>query len=188
MAGQTRHLSLAPTSKHMCDGYVPCLLYNKSTADMERIRHALGISTANTRARSRVERNHRHSGSRDVRDVPLTADALYIGVLRPPVLKTDRGHQTCSLCFQVKAHPVASLCGHSYCYVCIRLHLETSWLCPVASCRKIIRRAPHHHYPEEEGLALDFPNRDDTSAVTYDWEGLTFPRPPLYVAPKEEEE
>ncbi|KAJ7038834.1 hypothetical protein C8F04DRAFT_1255758 [Mycena alexandri] len=175
------HLSLAPTTKHMCEGHVPCLLYNKSAADMQRIRDALGISSANTRVRSTVERDCRHRGRRDIRDVPLTEDDLYVGPDRPAPLHTDRTHQTCSLCLQVKAHPVSYLCGHSHCYVCIRLHLENDWRCPIAHCRSLMRRAPFRHHDEEEGIAFDFPDREDRSAVTYDWDGLTFPRPPVHV-------
>ncbi|KAJ7036056.1 hypothetical protein C8F04DRAFT_1258431 [Mycena alexandri] len=163
-------------NKHMCEGHVPCLLYNKSAADMQRIRDALGISSANTHVRSSIERDRRRRGSRGIRDVPLQRDDLYVGSERPPPLTSDRAHQTCSLCLQVKSHPVAYMCGHSHCYVCIRLHLETDWLCPIPDCRQVMRRAPHRHLPEEEGLMLDFPERNDRSAVTYDWEGLTFPR------------
>ncbi|KAJ7017502.1 hypothetical protein C8F04DRAFT_1279282 [Mycena alexandri] len=175
------HLSLAPTMAHTCEGHVPCLLYNKSAADMERIRAALGISSANTHVRSTVERDRCHRGSRDVRDIPLTEDTLYMGPERPAPLQTDRAHQTCSLCLQVKSHPVSYLCGHSHCYVCIRLHLETEWRCPIRDCRTLMRRAPYRHHPEEEGIALDFPDRDDRSTVTYNWDGLTFPRPPVHV-------
>ncbi|KAJ7021080.1 hypothetical protein C8F04DRAFT_1274149 [Mycena alexandri] len=175
------HLSLAPTTKHMCEGHVPCLLYNKSTADRQRICDALGISSANTHVRSTIERDRRRRGSRKIRDLPLKEEDLYVGPERPPPLKTDRAHQTCSLCLQVKSHPVAYMCGHSHCYVCIRLHLENNWLCPIRDCRILMRRAPHRHHAEEGGIALDFPARNDRSVVTYDWEGLTFPRPPVYV-------
>ncbi|KAJ7030294.1 hypothetical protein C8F04DRAFT_1264056 [Mycena alexandri] len=172
-----RVISLAPTDTHTCEGHVPCLLYNKSAADMQRIRAALGISSANTTVCSTIERDRRRRGSRLIRDVPFTEDDLYLTADRPPTVDTDRAHQTCSLCGHIKAHPVAYLCGHSHCYVCIRLHLETDWCCPIPSCRQIMCRAPHRHYPEEEGIALDFPDWDDHSAVSYDWAGLTWPRP-----------
>ncbi|KAJ7699120.1 hypothetical protein B0H16DRAFT_1749490 [Mycena metata] len=127
-----RVISLAP-KKHTCQGHVPCLLYNKSAADMQRIRDALGISSANTTVRSAIKRDRLHRGSRVIRDVPLTEDDLYLSADRPPTLKTDRAHQTCSICLNVKAHPVAYLCGHSHCYVCIRIHLEEDWSPAVAN-------------------------------------------------------
>ncbi|KAJ7712130.1 hypothetical protein B0H16DRAFT_1744475 [Mycena metata] len=182
-----RVISLAPTEMHMCEGHVPCLLYNKSAADMLRIRAALGISSANTTVRSSIERDRRRRGSRDIRDIPLNEDDLYLTADRPPALDTDRAHQTCSLCLHVKAHPVAYLCGHSHCYVCIRLHLENDWRCPIPSCGQIMRRAPHRHYPEEDGIVRDFPDRDDHSAVSYNWEGLTWPRPPRFVASEQDD-
>jgi hypothetical protein len=77
-------------------------------------------------------------------DHRLTVDELYIGGARPVNLTTsdDRAHHTCSVCLQVKSHPVMYVsilccqdyldiltdlpctrcqCGHSYCYVCIRM-------------------------------------------------------------------
>ncbi|KAJ7866590.1 hypothetical protein B0H14DRAFT_3442307 [Mycena olivaceomarginata] len=55
-----------------------------------------------------------HDGWRDP-DHQLTMDDLYIGGARPADLTTsdDRAHHTCSVCLQVKSHPVI------YCYVCI---------------------------------------------------------------------
>ncbi|KAJ7164858.1 hypothetical protein C8R43DRAFT_1122737 [Mycena crocata] len=46
-------------------------------------------------------------GARQAREKPLTHDDLYVGPERPPVLKTKRNHQECSICFLVKSHPVS---------------------------------------------------------------------------------
>ncbi|KAJ7678411.1 hypothetical protein B0H17DRAFT_1078874 [Mycena rosella] len=77
----------------------------------------------------------------------------------------------------MKSHPVSSRCGHSYCYVCIRIWLQKKWTCPV--CIKVIREAPFRHYGEEDSIESDYPAWRDSSRVAYRWDGLVFP-----VAPK----
>ncbi|KAJ7024618.1 hypothetical protein C8F04DRAFT_1270162 [Mycena alexandri] len=155
----------------------------RSPAQCERIRRAIGNSSASASTRREIERERQRRGFRVVRDTPLTEADLYLDSARPPTLTTDRKHQTCSICLRVKSHPVAYLCGHSHCYVCIRLRLEENWTCPVSSCRQLIRRAPHRHHPEEEGIELDFSDwhQHNHSRVSYDWHGLTFPSPDVYV-------
>ncbi|KAJ7605673.1 hypothetical protein DFH06DRAFT_1348526 [Mycena polygramma] len=64
-------------------------------------------------------------GWRRTREAPLTRGELWLDEERPPVLAVPKPHHVCSLCLDVKSHPVSYLCGHSNCYVCIRLRLET---------------------------------------------------------------
>ncbi|KAJ7867429.1 hypothetical protein B0H13DRAFT_1897574 [Mycena leptocephala] len=163
---------------------------NSTKARARRLRaqeHArLHPSSALTRVR-------RRNGSRVFRAFPLRAADLYENDARPPTRSTTKSHQRCGLCGNVKSHPVSygfslpiflfmltSLgtryeCGHSHCYVCIRLHLEFDWACP--HCSKIITRAPYCHHGEEDGITCDFPDWHDTSRVAYSWDGLTWPRP-----------
>ncbi|KAJ7367684.1 hypothetical protein DFH08DRAFT_946670 [Mycena albidolilacea] len=109
---------------------MPPLVYNVPVdpnrgerLDTEAVRLALSLSA---RARTLQSDNEssddedifasddEHDGWRDP-DHQLTMDDLYIGGARPADLTTtdDRAHHTCSVCLQVKSHPVI------YCYVCI---------------------------------------------------------------------
>ncbi|KAJ7904064.1 hypothetical protein B0H13DRAFT_2334903 [Mycena leptocephala] len=145
---------------------------NSTKARARRLRaqeHArLHPSSALTRVR-------RRNGSRVVRAFPLRAADLYENDARPPTRSTTKSHQRCGLCGNVKSHPVSYECGHSHCYVCIRLHLEFDWACP--HCSKIITRTPYCHHGEQDGITFDFPDWHDTSRVAYSWDGLTWPRP-----------
>ncbi|KAJ6447495.1 hypothetical protein C8R47DRAFT_1231407 [Mycena vitilis] len=114
------------------------------------------------------------TGLRVPREKALGLDELYVGRARPADLTTEeRVHQLCAICRQVKSHPVSYRCGHSHCYVCIRMWLEYSWKCP--ECVTVMHEAPVRHYPEENGIALDFPSRAGETQVRYSWAGLTFP-------------
>ncbi|KAJ7044200.1 hypothetical protein C8F04DRAFT_1250798 [Mycena alexandri] len=155
------------------------LLHGKTPQEVERIRCAIGNSTTSPTTRRLIDRSRQLRGHRVPRDNPLTDEELYLDAHRPTPLQTTRHYQTCSICLSVKVHPVAYLCGHSHCYVCVRLHLEHDWTCPDLSCRRLMHRAPHRHYPEEEGLEHDFAERVNLSRVSYSWEGLTFPTAPL---------
>ncbi|KAJ7466767.1 hypothetical protein B0H11DRAFT_1921664 [Mycena galericulata] len=117
------------------------------------------------------------AGARVARDRPLTREQLWLNGIGPPEQTTDRKHQQCGICLQVKSHPVSYLCGHSHCYACVRVWLEQSWVCPL--CTQIMWDAPHRNYIEEAGIACDFPDWHDTSIVSYSWDGLTFPRRPI---------
>ncbi|KAJ7092133.1 hypothetical protein C8R43DRAFT_1141976 [Mycena crocata] len=131
-----------------------------------------------TRIRSRAERERRmriRNGAREPRELPLTIGELYVDGVLPPVQDTTRKHQQCSLCNHVKCLPVSYLCGHSHCYACIRLHLETDWRCPQPQCERIMQQAPFRHEGEEESLRLDYPNWCNTAQVSYSFDGLTFP-------------
>ncbi|KAJ7821914.1 hypothetical protein B0H14DRAFT_3471094 [Mycena olivaceomarginata] len=81
----------------------------------------------------------RRPGLRIKRETPLSEADLYLDDTRPRSISAPPILLTCTLCFNLKSHPVSYKCGHSHCYVCIRLWLETSWECP--TCHKIIAAA-----------------------------------------------
>ncbi|KAJ7475083.1 hypothetical protein B0H11DRAFT_2235723 [Mycena galericulata] len=122
----------------------------------------------------RLERLVRRDGGiRPARDRPLKRRDLYLTDVRPPQYPRCKPHHLCGICDNLKSHPVSYVCGHSHCYVCIRVWLERSWLCPV--CEVPMRSAPFRHDGEERGIAAEYPGLADGSAVDYSWEGLRFP-------------
>ncbi|KAJ7432734.1 hypothetical protein FB451DRAFT_1420341 [Mycena latifolia] len=114
-------------------------------------------------------------GSRRPRRNPLTHQDLWQYGLGPPdqIAASDREYQKCGICHFVKSHPVSYACGHSHCYVCIRLWLERKWTCP--ECVTPMERAPVRQYAEEAALAHDYPAWNDRSTVDYGFSGLVFP-------------
>ncbi|KAJ6456318.1 hypothetical protein C8R47DRAFT_1227852 [Mycena vitilis] len=101
---------------------------------------------------------------------PLTKEDLWLDDERPPVLAVPKPHHICRMCHDVKSHPVSYLlslhilhplrersyaCGHSHCYVCIRIHLESEWSCP--QCEAVMYAPPFRHEGEEESLKFDYP-------------------------------
>jgi hypothetical protein len=64
------------------------------------------------------------------------------------------------------------LCGHGYCYSCIRIWLEEQWECP--DCRTIITCPPFRIYVVEAHITKVYGDWD-TSDVEYSWSGLVFP-------------
>ncbi|KAJ7450273.1 hypothetical protein B0H11DRAFT_1928299 [Mycena galericulata] len=46
-------------------------------------------------------------GARTEREEPLTLESLLANGVAPPVRSTTRDHQKCSICLQIKSHPVA---------------------------------------------------------------------------------
>ncbi|KAJ7238548.1 hypothetical protein B0H12DRAFT_1237801 [Mycena haematopus] len=116
------------------------------------------------------------NGKRSKREVPLTADDLYLDDERPNTSQiADAGHR-CPLCH--------NKCGHSYCYVCIRLRLEHEWTCPIADCNRIFRNPPVFDIGEAGSVVTDYPNRVDASTVSFSWRGLSFPfRPKSILVP-----
>ncbi|KAJ7615097.1 hypothetical protein DFH06DRAFT_1343952 [Mycena polygramma] len=125
---------------------------------------------------TRVRRpgTRRADGYRELRAQLVTAEDLYYTAHLPPAESTERAHQKCGICLQVKSHPVSYNCGHGHCYVCIRLWLRNSWECP--TCRTTMLQPPHRNYDNEAAIALDFPNRADLSIVDYSFKGLYFPK------------
>ncbi|KAK7045181.1 hypothetical protein R3P38DRAFT_3177411 [Favolaschia claudopus] len=120
-------------------------------------------------------------GWRETRSLPLVHADLWVDGKGPSEQIAKYDHHKCGICHQVKSHPVSYLCGHSHCYVCIRLWLERRWTCP--NCVKPMFRAPFRHFGEEAGLACDYPDWKDESVVTYDWSGLIFPEEPRVLVP-----
>ncbi|KAJ7834178.1 hypothetical protein B0H13DRAFT_2370007 [Mycena leptocephala] len=146
--------------------------YSTATPEeREQVRIALGNS--GRRPRQSAPQNKK-TGFRERRSTPLTVTDLYVAGRLPEPQTTPHKFQRCSLCCNVKAHPISYLCGHSHCYACIRLHLETDWTCPV--CGQLMTLPPHRHESEQEGLAAMFPVWTSSTSVTYSWEGLTFPK------------
>ncbi|KAJ6489317.1 hypothetical protein C8R47DRAFT_1215664 [Mycena vitilis] len=104
----------------------------------------------------------RPNGWRLRRATPLTQNALYLTDERPPL--QDR---------QVSPLP----CGHTFCYVCIRIYFETTWNCP--ACDAIVTRAPKPDSDSETVIALAYGTEwNDTSVVIGTWDGLSFPKLP----------
>ncbi|KAJ6517557.1 hypothetical protein DFH09DRAFT_1332355 [Mycena vulgaris] len=114
------------------------------------------------------------AGQRAAREGPLMTSELYLHGHRPPCMDTFKEHHQCGLCFGLKAHPVSYKCGHSHCYVCIRISLESGWTCP--ECSQVMDSAPFHHWGEEASIRADYPDHVDISEVSYSWDGLVFPR------------
>ncbi|KAJ7509954.1 hypothetical protein B0H11DRAFT_2215788 [Mycena galericulata] len=115
------------------------------------------------------------AGSRITREVPLMRADLWIDGVGPqgqPEPAAD--HQQCGICHGLKSHPVSYICGHSHCYICIRLWLEREWTCP--DCTTVMNRPPFRQFAEEVALEAAFPEWRDESRVEYDWDGLVFPK------------
>ncbi|KAJ7732897.1 hypothetical protein B0H16DRAFT_1732628 [Mycena metata] len=123
--------------------------------------------------------SQRH-GIRAVRAEPLIDADLYVTETRPAA-DVDPGdttikpfaHHVCAICLGPKSHLVTTPCGHTYCYVCIRKSLESSWHCP--SCRRLITSAPVHNYDLQTAIAHDHPRWVDQSQVSFSWGGLEWP-------------
>ncbi|KAJ7029323.1 hypothetical protein C8F04DRAFT_1264985 [Mycena alexandri] len=140
--------------------------------------------------RGRLPRRHGYAGN-DVVTV-LTTEDLYIGAACPPVfvrrmlgkpLHPDvdgeepadpKPHHKCAICCSVKSHPVSYVCGHSHCFVCVRVWLQNHSTCP--ECVAVIRQAPFRHYGEENSILSDYPAWVDESIVNLSWDGVRFPQ------------
>ncbi|KAJ7756765.1 hypothetical protein DFH07DRAFT_773001 [Mycena maculata] len=113
-------------------------------------------------------------GTRELREEPLTRENLWVDGTRPNIQVPRAAHHKCEICKMTKSHPVSSECGHSFCYMCIRVSLETDWKCPVCSVHML--RAPFRHEAEEAFLKAEYPDWQDNSTVEYKWDGLCFPK------------
>ncbi|KAJ7470055.1 hypothetical protein B0H11DRAFT_2237971 [Mycena galericulata] len=121
-------------------------------------------------------------GEREERDLPLRRESLWLTGGRPAEIPGCKPHHLCGICYGPKSHPVSYTCGHSHCYVCIRVWLQQSWACPV--CKTVMRIPPFRHFGEEDSMAADYPDWVDESRVDYSWDGLRFPKPPrVRIAP-----
>ncbi|KAJ7705919.1 hypothetical protein B0H16DRAFT_1482049 [Mycena metata] len=186
-------MSLTPASRNAVGSVKRRKVFADQTLEeREHTRHLLGMSghhppppkkitrvpMRNTRHRKNTQPN---GGYREPRTTALSREDLYEDARLPVALEPVRPSQRCSLCKAVKSHPVCYPCGHSHCYACIRLWLEQDWMCPVPACRTMLRSEPHRHIAEEQALAEAFPNWVNATAVSYTWEGLTFPEAPTDV-------
>ncbi|KAJ7871163.1 hypothetical protein B0H14DRAFT_2570893 [Mycena olivaceomarginata] len=125
--------------------------------------HPAASAAAPSKAKMRIQYTY---GKRARRDIPLTANDLYLDDARPP---SERPPSDAPLAGN------RNKCGHSYCYVCIRLRLEEHWTCPRLNCNRTIRKAPTINVGEAETVEADYLDRVDKSQVSYSWEGLSFP-------------
>jgi hypothetical protein len=82
-------------------------------------------------------------GWRKERDEPLTVESVLVTNLVPPVMTTDREHQTCGICLHIKSHPVAYVSGSSqvrpYIYFCSQIPL---WSQPLLQVHSRLARNP----------------------------------------------
>ncbi|KAJ7793386.1 hypothetical protein B0H14DRAFT_2927033 [Mycena olivaceomarginata] len=97
---------------------------------------------------------------------------------RPPSLTAKEPHHQCTICRCVKTHPVSYKCGHTHCFICIRVWLQISWKCP--DCNQVMHGPPSRNYDLEDWLSSAYPKiAADGSRVTYSWSGLVFPSAPI---------
>ncbi|KAJ6610141.1 hypothetical protein B0H10DRAFT_2061508 [Mycena sp. CBHHK59/15] len=116
-------------------------------------------------------------GSRTQRDHPLVAaDLLVNGILLSGSWECDSPIFRCSICLGLKSHPVSTPFGHMFCFVCIRLALESSFNCPF--CSSMLHNAPHRVHDFEELITSTYPNQPDNTVIQWDtaWSGLRFPK------------
>ncbi|KAJ7429175.1 hypothetical protein B0H11DRAFT_2266722 [Mycena galericulata] len=149
---------------------------HEAARDMREARAAALVNPGRTRLVTRRDPALDDVGQRDEREEPLTREALWLTDGRPDDIPGCKPHHLCGICHGPKSHPVSYMCGHSHCYVCIRVWLGRSWACPV--CKTIMRNPPFRHFGEEDSLAYDYPDWVDNSCVDYSWDGLRFPKPP----------
>ncbi|KAJ7020677.1 hypothetical protein C8F04DRAFT_1274797 [Mycena alexandri] len=114
-------------------------------------------------------------GIRLAREEPLTVDDLWRPGFGPPHVE---GHHDdcCGLCLQLQSHPVFYSCGHGHCYTCARIWLEDNWTCP--QCEAVVTQAPFR-IQAVEALMKRVYGDWDTSVVSYEWDGITFPVVPI---------
>ncbi|KAJ7751017.1 hypothetical protein B0H14DRAFT_2636103 [Mycena olivaceomarginata] len=92
-----------------------------------------------------------HDGWRrsNARGVP-ESQLLHSGP-RPPSLTAKEPHHQCTICHCVKTHPVSYKCGHTHCFICIRVWLQISWKCP--DCNQVMHGPPSRNYDVEDWLS-----------------------------------
>ncbi|KAJ7615269.1 hypothetical protein DFH06DRAFT_1193644 [Mycena polygramma] len=117
-------------------------------------------------------------GSRLSRPVPLQASDLLVGgVTNTGDRSCEPKHEAlkCGICWDLKSHTVVLLCGHTFCYVCIRLNLEHSFKCPL--CNFVIKQAPQWVVDFDGIINTTYPSKPDKTSVNWEtaWAGLTFP-------------
>ncbi|KAJ7660347.1 hypothetical protein DFH06DRAFT_1326477 [Mycena polygramma] len=100
-------------------------------------------------------------GFRTPRETPFAVKDLYVTDARPPADSDPLPHHECSVCYNIKSHPVAYRCGHSHCYVCVRQWLEISWGCPL--CGVEMTDEPMCSDDAKRAIAFDHPDWQDHS-------------------------
>ncbi|KAJ6490869.1 hypothetical protein C8R45DRAFT_1096416 [Mycena sanguinolenta] len=113
-------------------------------------------------------------GRRWLRDRPLTHDDLYLDAERPAGNVEPKDYHLCAICKAMLLHPVSTHCGHTFCFVCIRMWLEKEWTCP--ECVTTLVSVPCRHWGTGQALASEYPTRVDNSRVKMSWIGLDFPQ------------
>ncbi|KAJ7049762.1 hypothetical protein C8F01DRAFT_1093013 [Mycena amicta] len=110
----------------------------------------------------------------------VKAADLYVDpAVRPPALDIvhDENHR-CSVCNRLKSHPVLLMCNHSFCFACLRVALNTSWLCPAPGCQRVQHRPPLPLPELEAELEETYVGFKDFTQVKLDWSGVRFPPRP----------
>ncbi|KAJ7049742.1 hypothetical protein C8F01DRAFT_1264961 [Mycena amicta] len=134
--------------------------------------------THTTRFLRRPASNSMHIGwRRSSANGILLPAALLPGSPLPPRLTPKTTTHACGICAAVKVHPVLCTCGHTFCYLCLRIQVQASWKC--LTCEGIIRAPPVRNLDVEDLLGAIYPAlAADQSQVTYLWDGLVFPTAP----------
>ncbi|KAJ6537003.1 hypothetical protein B0H19DRAFT_381964 [Mycena capillaripes] len=117
------------------------------------------------------------SGARIQRSRPLRAvDLMVNGVTISGDRSCADDSFKCAICWGLKSHPVVTTCGHTFCFVCIRISLETSFQCPF--CREQILGPPVRSTDFDNVLKAAYPNQPDNTHVRWGdaWRGLTWPK------------
>ncbi|KAJ7925441.1 hypothetical protein B0H13DRAFT_2314449 [Mycena leptocephala] len=119
-----------------------------------------------------------HLGPRAKRGPALTTEQLYLTAEHTPEVPAEivlKPYHHCNICWSIKSHPVAYKCGHSHCYVCIRVWLQKNLSCP--HCKATVHETPYIHMGERQAIEADYPQWVDKSKVDLRWSGLQFPAP-----------
>ncbi|KAJ7430615.1 hypothetical protein B0H11DRAFT_2134874 [Mycena galericulata] len=116
-------------------------------------------------------------GSRILRSIPLRAEDLLLnGVTIAGNRECNDPAYTCGICLGLKSHPVSTQCGHTFCFVCVRLALESSFACPM--CGIVMHHSPHRVHDLEDIIVAAYPKQRDNTIVKWEtaWGGLSFPK------------
>ncbi|KAJ7131223.1 hypothetical protein C8R44DRAFT_871745 [Mycena epipterygia] len=106
----------------------------------------------------------------------LAEDLMVNGVLVSGNRECANPIFSCTICLQLKSHPVSTACAHTFCFVCLRLAMEHSFRCPL--CSTLILHPPHRVLDFEDILKVTFPDQADDTEVKWRtaWNGLAFPK------------
>ncbi|KAJ7051048.1 hypothetical protein C8F01DRAFT_1263313 [Mycena amicta] len=82
----------------------------------------------------------------------------------------------CRVCRSVKSHAVKLMCGCTFCFVCVRIHFDEDFRCPL--CEAVQYRPPMPAVEVRERIRHRLLPDVDNSRVDYSWQGLHFPARP----------